>query len=154
MTKKQFTMYMAVSFGALIIVVILLLSYLNQPAVLGEMTVTSGDEKTTVYSNTIAVVEDGVTTEYDQLILEDIIDNIPSIDIGETFSVQYSEDYIDDDMLYSMYYYTDLSPMYEETVAFVMPHESGSYIIRFVCSWGNSDDEKITTENYFIVNYG
>lgn len=152
MTKKQFAVYMAVSFAALIIAIVLLLSYLNQPAVLGEMTVTSGDEKTTVYSNIISVTEDSVTTEYDLLILEDIIDDIPSIDIGETFSVQFSEDYIDDDMMYSMYY-IDLEPMYENTVAFVMPHEEGSYVIRMICSWGSSDKDKITTENYFIVNY-
>ncbi|MFI3325454.1 MAG: hypothetical protein R3Y35_04690 [Clostridia bacterium] len=153
MTKKQFLIYMFISFTALIVAVFLLLSFLNQPAVQGEMTVVSGDETCGVYSNTIYVIEDEVETTYDQLVLEEIIDDIPSIDIGDEFSVRYTEDYIDDDMLYSMYYLDSLEPMYEETVAFVMPHTDDSYVIRMVCSWGSSDKNKITVENYFIVNY-
>lgn len=152
MSKKQFSSYMLISFTALIVVVILLLNYINQPAVVGEMTVVCEEESCGVYSNTVAIVDGDTTSTFASVDLEEIYDEIPEITIGHYFSVQYSENYYDDGMSYSLYT-SDLVALYEDNSTFTLPPSEGTYIIKMMVSWGNKEKDLIVTENYFIVHY-
>lgn len=150
-TKMALLLTLFVLIAMVVVIIWGMLSVLNPPAKLGDMTVTSSGTTITPYTNILKKTVDKVETNYKSVKLEDIAGELPSISYGGDIAVKYS-DYTLDDFRFSMYD-EKLNELYSDSSSFIHPEKGGTYIVRTQFSWGYNDKNSILTENYYKVIY-
>ncbi len=152
MTKKQYIAFLALSFTALIAVVIALMLFLNQPIKEGDVSVESNSVLINTTENLLKTTDGTTKSDYPPLDIAQIADTLETLEVGDGgIIVKYSEDY-SDNLEFSMYD-LDYNVVYENQPHFIHSENSGEYIVRIVVQWGQNDEEFIFTEHFFKLIY-